>query len=119
MNKQSLTAEQSVALEKAQQLFANWRKNKTGRPRIPDNLWYTAADIYNTQRITINKIARSLQLNHTALKVTICACTQSAQIDPLADDESTMFIEVAGPQPNVPAALHQLHLIVFLFLIFL
>lgn len=67
MNKQSLTSEQSAAMGKAQQLFANWRESKTGLPRIPDDLWQTATDLYHTWGITINNIARSLRLNYTAL----------------------------------------------------
>ena len=68
MNNQPLTNEQSAALEKAQQFFSNWRNSKTGRPRIPDNLWQTAADLYHIQGMSINKIARGLGLNYTALK---------------------------------------------------
>jgi len=97
MNKQALTEEQSTALEKAQQLFANWRKNKTGRPGIPDNLWRTATDLYNTQGMTINKIARGLRLNYTALKDKIGELTHPTAIDSSANEESTMFIEVAPP----------------------
>nr|WP_319396877.1 hypothetical protein [uncultured Desulfobacter sp.] len=65
MNKQLLTAEQSIALEKVQQLFADWRNNRTGRSRIPDNLWQAAADLHHAQGLSINKIAHSLRLNHT------------------------------------------------------
>lgn len=97
MNKQPLTAEQSTALQKAQQLFENWRENKTGRPRIPDNLWQVAIDLHHNQGMTINKIAQGLRLNHTSLKEKICDRTHPAAIEPPADDESTMFIEVAPP----------------------
>ena len=97
--KQPLTEEQSTALEQAQQLFATWRKNKTGRPRIPDNLWHTAADLHITQRITINKVARSLRLNHTALREKLGDCTYPAEVNPPANDESNMFIEVT-PRPE-------------------
>ncbi len=97
MNKRPLTEEQSTSLEQTQQLFAYWRKNKTGRPRIPDNLWHTATDLYNIQGISINKIARSLRLNHTALKEKIGDRTRPAAINPPANDESSMFIEVTPP----------------------
>ncbi len=97
MNKQPLTAEQSAALQKAQQLFKNWRENKIGRPRIPDNLWQVATDLHHTQGMTINKIARGLGLNHTSLKEKICDRTHPAVIDAPVDDESTMFIELAPP----------------------
>ena len=97
MNRKSLTAKQSAALEEARRLFASWRKNKTGRPSIPGDLWQTATDLYHAKGITINKIARSLRLNYTALKEKICDGTHSAAIDLAAGDESTMFIEVASP----------------------
>ncbi|MCP4139100.1 MAG: hypothetical protein GY755_02225 [Chloroflexi bacterium] len=99
MNKRPLTEEQSTSLEQAQQLFENWRKNRTGRPRIPDNLWHTATDLYNIQGININKITRSLRLNHTALKEKIGDRTHPAEINPPANDESSMFIEIA-PSPE-------------------
>lgn len=98
MNKQPLTTDQSASLEKARQLFISWRKSKTGRFRVPDELWLAAADLYHTQRMTINRIARELRLNHTALKEKICDHTYCAAIDSPVD-ESTLFIEVA-PQPE-------------------
>lgn len=101
MNKQPLTGEQSGALDEARQLFVRWRKNKTGRPRIPDNLWQAAVDLYHTQGITINRIARGLRLNHTALKEKIFDI-HSAAIDPPADEESDMFIEVQLPPDHPP-----------------
>lgn len=68
MNKHPLTAEQSTALENVLQLFADWRKNRTGKCRIPDNLWQAAIDLHHAQEMSIHKIALSLRLNHTALK---------------------------------------------------
>lgn len=96
MNKQPLNAEQSAALQKAQQLFANWRESKTGRPRIPDNLWQAATDLHHIQGMTINKIARGLRLNHTALKEKVFDM-RPAELGLSAREESPMFIEVAPP----------------------
>lgn len=45
--------------------------------------------------MSINKIARGLRLNHTALKEKIVAMPPAA-IELPADDESPMFIEVAS-----------------------
>ncbi len=97
MNKQPLTAEQSAAIEEVRKLFRSWRKNKTGRSRIPDDLWLAATDLYHARGISINKIAHSLRLNHTAFKEKISNHTHSPVIDSPADDESSMFIEVAPP----------------------
>ena len=99
MKKQLLTAKQSTALEKVQQLFADWRKNRTGRSRIPDNLWWAATDLYHTQGMSINKIAHSLRLNHTALKEEIYDATHCTAVDSPADDESPLFIEIT-PVPE-------------------
>lgn len=98
MNKQPLMAEQSAALQKAQRLFANWRESKTGRPRIPNNLWQAATDLYYTQGMTINTIARGLRLNYTTLKEKVFDMRPAA-LDSHAGEESTMFIEV-GPPPE-------------------
>lgn len=95
MTKQPLTTEQSASLEKARQLFSNWRTSKAGRSRIPNNLWQTAADLYHIQGMSINKIARGLRLNYTALKEKIFDLP-AAVIDMPADDESPLFIEVAS-----------------------
>lgn len=99
MNKHPLTAEQSTALENVLQLFADWRKNRTGKCRIPDNLWQAAIDLHQTQEMSIHKIALSLRLNHTALKEKICDFSHCAEVDLSGDDEQAMFIEVA-PTPE-------------------
>jgi len=96
MNKQPLTTDQSSALETAQQLFTDWRKTKTGRLRIPDHLWQTAADLYHTGGISINRIARGLRLNHSTLKAKVLEMPAAA-IEPPVDDASNLFIEVAPP----------------------
>jgi hypothetical protein len=97
MNKRPLTTEQAAALEKVCHLFADWRKAKTIRERIPDHLWQVAADLYYTRGMSINRIARALRLNHSALKAKIYDMPPAA-IDPPAKDASPLFIEVAAPQ---------------------
>lgn len=97
MPKAELTNEQSTALERAKQLFSNWRKTKIGRERIPDNLWDAASDLFHTWRLSINKIAHSLRLNHTALKTKIHV-TPSVDVKTINDTESApTFIEVESP----------------------
>lgn len=97
MNKQPLSTEQSAALEKARQLFSDWRKNKTGRERIPEQLWQAASDLYHTRKMTINRIARGLRLNYSALKAKIYDMPPAA-INPPEEDVSSLFIEVAAQQ---------------------
>jgi len=97
MNKRPLTTEQAAALEKVCHLFADWRKAKTVRERIPDHLWQAAADLYHTRGMSINRIARELRLNHSSLKAKIYDMPPVA-IDPSAKDASPLFIEVASQQ---------------------
>jgi hypothetical protein len=92
MNKQPLTSEQSAALEKARQLFANWRKARTSR-RIPDHLWQAAVDLYHIRGMSINRIARGLKLNHSTLKAKISDMPADA-VEPPVEDASPLFIEV-------------------------
>ncbi len=97
MPKTELTNEQSTELERAKQLFSGWRKTKRGRERIPDNLWSAAADLFHTWGLGINKIAHSLRLNYTALKIKIHE-TPSVDVKAIDNTESTpTFIEVEPP----------------------
>lgn len=92
-----LTNEQSAALERAKQLFSDWRKIKSGRERIPNSLWNAASDLFHTWGLGINKIANSLRLNYTALKTKINE-TPSVDVKTIDDTESTLtFIEVEPP----------------------
>lgn len=102
MNKQPLTSEQAAALEKAWQLFEDWRKSKTGRPRIPKNLWQTAANLYHRHGMSINRIARRLSLNYSTLKAKtfenpppLAVIESSDDHSPSIDASSPMFIELA------------------------
>ncbi|MCF8126473.1 MAG: hypothetical protein K9J51_09660 [Desulfotignum sp.] len=97
MNKQPLTTEQSAALENVCHLFADWRKGKTGRERIPEQLWQAAADLYHTRKMTVNRIVHALRLSHSALKAKIYEMPPAAT-DPPEEDASSLFIEVAAPQ---------------------
>jgi len=97
MNKQPLTSEQSSALEKVRQIFSDWRKTRTSR-RIPDHLWQTAANLYHTLGVSINRIARGLRLNHSALKTKIIDIPNDT-VEPPVEDLSPLFIEV----PPAPA----------------
>jgi hypothetical protein len=63
MLKAELTNEKSAALERAKQLFSDWRRAKNGRDRIPDKLWDAAADLFHTWGLSLNKSKRLF--NHT------------------------------------------------------
>lgn len=97
MNKTKLTSDQITAMEEAKQLFSAWRKNKTGRERIPGNLWDAAVKLFKTWELSINKVARSLSLNHSALKAKIMEAPPAA-IQSIDNNETPpTFIEVEPP----------------------
>ncbi len=97
MLKAELTNEKSAALERAKQLFSDWRKTKSGRDRIPDSLWNAAANLFHTWGLSLNKIAHSLRLNYTDLKTKI-HISPSVDVKAENDTESTpTFIEVEPP----------------------
>ena len=96
MNKQPLIGKQTASLEKVRQLFSDWRKARTSR-RIPDHLWQAAANLYHTQEMSINRIARGLRLNHSALKTKMIDVSAEA-VEPPVEDVSPLFIEVPPAQ---------------------
>ncbi len=97
MPKTELTNEQNAALERAKQLFADWRRTKSGRERIPNSLWNAAADLFHTWGLSINKIVHSLRLNYTALKTKIHV-PPSVDVKAIDDTGPTpTFIEVESP----------------------
>jgi len=95
MNKTKLTDTQYSALEKVAQQFAAWRETRTKRGRIPDTLWSAAVDLFRSYGLSINKIAQTLRLNYTDLKLHI---TESPPVvmQPI-EDESATFVELGPP----------------------
>ena len=60
----------SAEIREAQAFFEHWRSSKKqGREPIPPKLWRMAARICKTY--TINRVARCLGLNYTALKTEV------------------------------------------------
>ena len=58
--------EHVTATEALKQDFAEWRKTRRPRSRIPEDLWARAAEM--AAEIGIHKTARALRLDYTALK---------------------------------------------------
>ncbi len=96
MNKIELTNSQCSALEEVKQEFAAWRDTRTGRGRIPESLWAAATDLFLSYGLSINRIARTMRLNYTALKTHIAKKTPVA-IKPIEEATAT-FIELEPPQ---------------------
>ena len=95
MNKTKPTDEQYSALGKVAQQFAVWRETRTKRERIPDSLWSGAVNLFHCYGLSINKIAQTLRLNYTDLKLHI-AETPPVVMQPI-EDESPTFFELDPP----------------------
>lgn len=53
-------------LKTVQDQFADWRKNRKGRGRIPEPLWDAAVSL--ADGFSINELSKALRLNHSSLK---------------------------------------------------
>ena len=53
-------------IESVQRQFSGWRREREAREKIPEDLWAAAARL--TKEHSIDKVSRSLRLNHTDLK---------------------------------------------------
>ncbi len=83
--------------------FANWRKNKNHRSRIPEELWVAAVML--SREHSIHKIVRALSLSYTGLKKRVesnqqphSSCSQPPQdfipIDILPTHSTECIIEM-------------------------
>ena len=54
------------SLETVRCRIENWRTAKQGRRAMPEELWQAAAEL--TEHYSINRIAKELRLNYTALR---------------------------------------------------
>jgi len=52
-------------LETVRNLIQDWRRDKQGRRSMPEELWQAAADL--ARQSSVNRIAKELRLNNTAL----------------------------------------------------
>ena len=60
------TSSQQVDLEAVRTQFEDWRQSRDKRSPIPESLWKAAASLYPAY--SLNRISKSLRLNHTQLK---------------------------------------------------
>ena len=65
MTQKNLTPS-SLTLSEVKKKFELWRKTRTNRKPIPQELWDTAANL--SEAYSINQISKALRLNYTALK---------------------------------------------------
>ena len=84
-------------VRKVQEQFARWRASKQGRERIPQRLWRAAAKLCKTH--SVNRVARWLRVNHTALQ------DQTARrSSPRRSQPAPTFVEWRAPAVMLPGA---------------
>jgi len=80
-----------ITMEQARRRFECWRKTRPPTSRIPDALWTLAVEI--AREHGVNPTARTLRLNHTALKKRFQAAGGRACPQP----PSATFVELVPP----------------------
>ena len=74
--------------------FEHWRQSRTGRSRVPEDLWGLAAGVAG--EYGLYRTARELRLNYNALKVRIKSASPSLR---RKDPSPSAFIEMVSPCP--------------------
>lgn len=85
-----------TTLEEVGHLFSHWRTHKTGRPRIPDELWNAAIAL--TEQYSVSEITKYLNVNPTQFRqeLTLRKSTQMtdfANITPLLNQAEALTLE--------------------------
>lgn len=60
------TEHDQLRLARVREAFEGWRRGRTGRDRIPEDLWQAAVDL--TDSLSVCKIAGELKLDYNALR---------------------------------------------------
>ena len=94
----------SAEVREVRAQFERWRGGKHGRERIPPKLWGMAAKLCETY--SLNRVARSLGLNYTALKVEVDRRVHPHRRRPTAPAKPA-FVEWSLPpeQAGLPAGM--------------
>jgi hypothetical protein len=83
-----------------QDRFERWRKNKSGRERIPEQLW--AAAVKLCARHGVERVRRGLRLNYTALRDRIAHARRSGPV-PQKKKSAPAFVEWVSTAPPSPS----------------
>jgi hypothetical protein len=78
-------------MERARQRFERWRKTDSTSSPIPEGLWALAVRVASAHGV--NQTARTLRLNHTALKKRLQAAGDRVRSQP----PSATFVELVPP----------------------
>jgi hypothetical protein len=87
-----------AALDDVVRLFNKWRAVRKPKSRIPNQLWEAAASL--SEQYSVNHIAGTLRLNHTALKGRIAEQNFESEFTP---SPQANFLEIPALQPTVPS----------------
>lgn len=79
-----------------QDRFERWRKNKSGRDRIPERLWAAAMKL--CERHGVDRVRRWLRLNYTALRDRIAHARRSGPV-PQKKKSAPAFVEWVSTAP--------------------
>ncbi len=85
-----------TTLEEVGHLFSHWRTHKTGRPRIPDELWNAAIAL--TEQYSVSEITKYLNVNPTQFRQELTLrkspqMTDFANITPLLNQAEALTLE--------------------------
>lgn len=70
-------------LDRVHRRFEDWRRTRQRRSRIPEGLWALALEAARVHGL--HQTARTLRLNHTALKQRLCAADGPAARAPFVE----------------------------------
>ena len=87
-------------MEKAKELFAEWRANRLGRGKIPAHLWEVVRHLIKVKGHTFTQVGTTLGINHQQLKLNIESQPPRDKTLPAASH--FIKIDLPLPQPMSP-----------------
>jgi hypothetical protein len=90
-------ATKGISSDEARERFAEWRRTRAKKARIPDELWAAAVEVAG--RDGVNRTAQALHLDGGKLMRRLIAA--GGEPEPKPKDPPTAFIELVSSQPEV------------------
>ena len=87
----------SISADEVQKRFAEWRRTRAKKARIPDELWDAAVEL--ARRDGVNRTARALHLDGGKLMRRLVA--GGREPEPKRQDAPAAFIELVSSQPDI------------------
>jgi hypothetical protein len=84
-------------MDEVRERFAEWRRTRAKKARIPDELWDAAVAV--ARRNGVNRTAQTLHLDGGKLMRRMVAARSESERKP--EDATTAFIEFVSSQPDV------------------